>query len=172
MPLNHLPLRVFKCSRTSVHFDSPSPSSSKHTIIDTQTRSASQTATKELLRDQVVVFPTETVYGLGANALNAAAVQRIFSAKGRPSDNPLIAHVSDLQMLHTLLPSDFVLPKTYERMIDAFWPGPLTLIFPADPAVPSITTAGHPTVTIRMPSHLIARAQILVDHLVLLAQFM
>ncbi|CAE6408795.1 unnamed protein product [Rhizoctonia solani] len=164
MTLNHLPLRVFKCSPTSVNFDSPSPSSSKHIIIDTQTRSALQTATEELLRDQVVVFPTETVYGLGANALNAAAVQRIFSAKGRPTDNPLIAHVSDLQMLHTLLPSDFVLPKTYGRMIDAFWPGPLTLIFPADPTVvPSITTAGHPTVAIRMPSHPIARALIAIS---------
>ncbi|ELU45821.1 YwlC protein [Rhizoctonia solani AG-1 IA] len=161
MTVNHHPLRVLKCDPCSVNFDSPSPSTSGHVINDTETRTAIKAAAEELLQGQVVVFPTETVYGLGASALDVTAVQRIFSAKGRPSDNPLIVHVSDLQMLYTLLPSGFILPKTYERMIHAFWPGPLTLIFPADPAVvPPITTAGHPTVAIRMPSHPIARALI------------
>ncbi|CAE6449719.1 unnamed protein product [Rhizoctonia solani] len=170
MTINHHTLRVLKCNPTSVNFESPSASTSKHVINDTETRNALQTAKEELLREQVVVFPTETVYGLGANALNVTAVQRIFSAKGRPSDNPLIAHVSDLEMLYTLLPSRFVLPKTYERMIDAFWPGPLTLIFPSDPTVvPSITTAGHPTVAIRMPSHPIARALIATSRVPLAA---
>ncbi|CAE6523248.1 unnamed protein product [Rhizoctonia solani] len=170
MTINHRPLRVLKCNPASVSFDSLSPSTSKHAVNDTETRNALQAATEELLRDQPIVFPTETVYGLGANALNVSAVQRIFSAKGRPSDNPLIVHVSDLPMLYTLLPSGFVLPKSYERMIDAFWPGPLTLLFPADPTiVPSIITAGHPTVAIRMPSHPIARALIATSRLPLAA---
>ncbi|CAE6432474.1 unnamed protein product [Rhizoctonia solani] len=170
MTINHHILRVLKCDPTSVNFDSPSPSTSKHVINDSETHNALQVATEELLSDQVIVFPTETVYGLGANALNVSAVQRIFSAKGRPADNPLIVHVSDLPMLHTLLPSSFVLPKTYERMIDAFWPGPLTLLFPADPTiVPSIITAGHPTVAVRMPSHPIARALISASRLPLAA---
>ncbi|KAJ1308661.1 hypothetical protein OPQ81_004355 [Rhizoctonia solani] len=170
MTFDHHPLRVLKCNPASVKFDSPSPSTSKHVIDDTETRDALRTATEELLRDQPVVFPTETVYGLAANALNVPAVQQIFSAKGRPSDNPLIVHVSDLPMLFTLLPSGFVLPKTYERMVDAFWPGPLTLLFPADPTiVPSIITAGHPTVAVRMPSHPIARALIASSRLPLAA---
>ncbi|KAG8706924.1 hypothetical protein FRC11_007845 [Ceratobasidium sp. 423] len=170
MTVDHRPLRVLKCNPASVSFDSPSPSTSKHAINDTETRDALQAAIEELLRDQVIAFPTETVYGLGANALNVPAVRRIFSAKGRPSDNPLIVHVSDLPMLYILLPSSFALPKTYERMIDAFWPGPLTLLFPADPTiVPSIITAGHPTVAVRMPSHPIARALIATSRLPLAA---
>ncbi|CAE6507519.1 unnamed protein product [Rhizoctonia solani] len=170
MTVSHHGLRVLKCNPASVSFDSPSPSTSKHVINDPDTRNALRIATEELQRDQVIVFPTETVYGLAANALNVPAVQRIFSAKGRPSDNPLIVHVSDLPMLHTLLPPGFVLPKTYERMIDAFWPGPLTLLFPADPTiVPSIITAGHPTVAVRMPSHPIARALIASSRLPLAA---
>ncbi|CAE7081301.1 unnamed protein product [Rhizoctonia solani] len=170
MTVNHHILRVLKCNPGSVNFDSPSPSTSQHEIDDTETRQALQIAKEELLRDQPIVFPTETVYGLAANALNIPAVQRIFSAKGRPSDNPLIVHVSDLPMLHTLLPSGFVLPKTYERMIDAFWPGPLTLLFPADSTIiPSIITAGHPTVAVRMPSHPIARALIATSRLPLAA---
>ncbi|CAE6472093.1 unnamed protein product [Rhizoctonia solani] len=170
MTVSHHGLRVLKCNPASVSFDSPSPSTSKHVINDPDTRNALRIATEELQRDQVIVFPTETVYGLAANALNVPAVQRIFSAKGRPSDNPLIVHVSDLAMLYTLLSPGFVLPKTYERMIDAFWPGPLTLLFPADPTiVPSIITAGHPTVAVRMPSHPIARALIASSRLPLAA---
>ncbi|CAE6439368.1 hypothetical protein ACGC1H_000778 [Rhizoctonia solani] len=170
MTVSHHGLRVLKCNPASVSFESSSPSTSKHVINDPDTCNALQVATEELKRDQVIVFPTETVYGLAANALHVPAVQRIFSAKGRPSDNPLIVHVSDLPMLYTLLPPGFVLPKTYERMIDAFWPGPLTLLFPADPTiVPSIITAGHPTVAVRMPSHPIARALIAASRLPLAA---
>ncbi|KAH7343789.1 translation factor [Rhizoctonia solani] len=170
MTISQRSLRVLTCNPSSVNFDSPSPSTSKHIINDSETRNALQAATEELLRGQPVVFPTETVYGLGANALNVPAVQRIFNAKGRPSDNPLIVHVSDLQMLYALLPSGFVLPKTYEKMIDAFWPGPLTLLFPVDPTIiPSIITAGHPTVAVRMPSHPIARALIATSRLPLAA---
>ncbi|KAB5595394.1 TRNA threonylcarbamoyl adenosine modification protein, SUA5/YciO/YrdC/YwlC family protein [Ceratobasidium theobromae] len=161
MTASHQLVRVLACNPSSVLFKTKSPTTSAYVTNDAETRDALQTATEELLRDQLVVFPTETVYGLAANALSVAAVQRIFSAKGRPPDNPLIAHVSDLAMLHTLLPSDFVLPEVYTRLIESFWPGPLTLLFPADPKiVPSIITAGHPTVAVRMPSHPIARALI------------
>lgn len=170
MTASHYPVRVLECRPSSVLFETTSSSTSNHTVNDPKTRSALQAATEELQQDQPVVFPTETVYGLAANALSVTAVQRIFSAKGRPSDNPLIVHVSDLPMLYTLLPPNFVLPKTYARMVEAFWPGPLTLLFPADPnIVPSIISAGHPGVAVRMPSHPIARALISSSRLPLAA---
>ncbi|KAF8607833.1 translation factor [Ceratobasidium sp. AG-I] len=162
--------RMLLCDTSSILFDAGCSTTIAPIIKDTATRDALQIATDELLRDQPVVFPTETVYGLAANALSIEATKRIFSAKGRPADNPLIVHVSDLPMLHTLLPAGFVLPDTYRRMIDAFWPGPLTLLFPADPKiVPSIITAGHPTVAVRMPSHPVARALISLSRLPLAA---
>ncbi|EJD01663.1 translation factor [Fomitiporia mediterranea MF3/22] len=109
--------------------------------------------------EDVVAFPTETVYGLGANVLSSTAVSRIFSTKGRPPDNPLIMHISSLPMLRRLLPQDYKLPPVYQALVKAFWPGPLTLLFPADPKiVPSAVTAGHPSVAVRMPSHPVARA--------------
>ncbi|KDQ64284.1 hypothetical protein JAAARDRAFT_43397 [Jaapia argillacea MUCL 33604] len=119
---------------------------------------------------QVVAFPTETVYGLGALALNTTAASRIFSTKGRPPDNPLIVHVSSFGMLHSLLPEGYTLSRVYELLIKRFWPGPLTLLFPSDPAiVPGIITAHQPTVAIRMPSHPVARALIAVANVPLAA---
>lgn len=166
----HPIVQVLRCDPASVIFDSPLTSEATPKISDESTRNALQTATDELLRDEPVVFPTETVYGLAANALNQNAVQKIFSAKGRPADNPLIVHVSDLPMLKTLLPPGFTIPNTYTRLIQAFWPGPMTLLFPAESKiVPSITTAGHPTVAVRMPSHPIARALISLSRLPLAA---
>lgn len=100
-----------------------------------------------------VAFPTETVYGLGANALNPAAVAKIFAAKGRPADNPLIVHIAreeELEMLVSQIP-----PEAYILM-DAFWPGPLTLVLPRSRLVPDIVTAGLDTVGIRMPAHPVA----------------
>ncbi|KAG8696101.1 hypothetical protein FRC08_007372, partial [Ceratobasidium sp. 394] len=162
--------RVLLCDPSSVVFDSPLSSVATPTIHDESTREALRSATAELLRGEPVVFPTETVYGLAANALSTEAAGKIFSAKGRPADNPLIVHVSDLPMLHTLLPPNFVLSDTYSRLIESFWPGPLTLLFPADPKiVPPIITAGHPTVAVRMPSHPIARALISMSRLPLAA---
>ncbi|KAI6119403.1 YwlC protein [Pisolithus croceorrhizus] len=114
---------------------------------------------------QTVVFPTETVYGLGALALDASASARIFATKGRPPDNPLIVHVSSQRMLLSLLPAGYILPSAYRVLIDRFWPGPLTLLFPRDPVkIPNIITAGQPTVAIRMPSHPVARALIAVSN--------
>ena len=102
-----------------------------------------------LAKGELVAFPTETVYGLGANALNREAVLSIFKAKGRPADNPLIVHIYDTNQLDPLCE----IPPLAHTLIEAFWPGPLTLLFPKKEAVPMEVTAGLPTVAIRMPSH-------------------
>ena len=112
----------------------------------------------ELLRaGQVVAFPTETVYGLGANALDAEACAKIFQAKGRPQDNPLIVHISDRQMAESLVAN---WNEAAERCVAAFWPGPLTLVLPKSPVVPDRVTAGLGTVAIRYPAHPVAQALI------------
>ncbi|MDR0929205.1 MAG: threonylcarbamoyl-AMP synthase [Oscillospiraceae bacterium] len=105
----------------------------------------------------VVAFPTETVYGLGANALDEKAVRGIFAAKDRPADNPLIAHIDKLEMLPQL--TNRVPPRAYMLMA-AFWPGPLTLILPRGPGVPDVVSAGLPTIAVRMPLNPHARALI------------
>ncbi|MHA2363315.1 MAG: L-threonylcarbamoyladenylate synthase [Candidatus Hodarchaeales archaeon] len=110
----------------------------------------------ELIKNgEIVVFPTETVYGLGANALNTQAVAKIFKAKGRPTDNPLIIHVRDQFMLKDLVKKGKI-SNLAKNLIKAFWPGPLTLILPKSSKVPSITTGGLKTIAVRMPSNLIA----------------
>ncbi len=101
-----------------------------------------------------VVFPTETVYGLGANALSGEAVKGIFRAKGRPSDNPLIVHISSMNMLLYLIGSP--ISDGAKLLIDKYWPGPLTLIFKKSGKVPYEVTAGLDTVAIRMPDNKIA----------------
>ncbi|PWK16287.1 L-threonylcarbamoyladenylate synthase [Tumebacillus permanentifrigoris] len=104
-----------------------------------------------LLRDgETVAFPTETVYGLGANALDARAVDKIFKAKGRPSDNPLIVHIAHRDDVHQLVTH---IPELARLCMDHFWPGPLTLILPCTDAVPANVTAGLDTVGVRMPDH-------------------
>jgi len=103
---------------------------------------------------KTVIFPTETVYGLGANALSESAVAKIFIAKGRPQDNPLIVHVSNLEMMNTLL--DKPLNDDCKKLIKAFWPGALTIILKHSSLVPSIVSANLDTVGIRMPDHPIA----------------
>lgn len=102
---------------------------------------------------EVVAFPTETVYGLGADAWNPSAIQKVFKVKGRPSDNPLIVHVSDLEQV-----LDFVvsIPNKAQQLIEAFWPGSLSIILPKKPEVLDSVTAGLNTVAIRMPDHPIA----------------
>jgi L-threonylcarbamoyladenylate synthase len=101
----------------------------------------------------LVALPTETVYGLGANALDAAAVARIFAAKQRPAWDPIIVHVADLAMLDGLVAQ---IPEAARRLIAAFWPGPLTLLLPRSGAVPDSVTAGRPLVGVRMPAHPVA----------------
>lgn len=111
-----------------------------------------------LLREgRLVAFPTETVYGLGANALDAAAVARIFEAKGRPLTSPLIVHIASEEMLERVVTE---WPEPARLLAQAFWPGPLTLVLHKQPRVPDLVTAGLPTVGVRMPSHSIALALI------------
>ena len=105
----------------------------------------------------LVAFPTETVYGLGANAFDAAAVARIFTVKGRPRQSPLIVHVDSIDMARTLV-LDW--PDSADRLARRFWPGPLTLVLPKQPSIPDIVTAGLPTVGLRVPSHPLALALI------------
>lgn len=115
-------------------------------------------AAAEVLRHGgLVVFATETVYGIGANALDGAAVSGIFRAKGRPQDNPLIVHISHIKELDALVSE---VPAAARRLADAFWPGPLTMILPKSDAIPAEVSAGLATVAVRMPSHLVARALI------------
>ena len=102
---------------------------------------------------EVVAFPTETVYGLGADGLSESAVRKIFKAKGRPQDNPLILHVDSIQMLKRLVRD---IPKDAYKCMERFWPGPLTMLFRKSDLVPDIITAGLQTVAIRMPSHPVA----------------
>ncbi|WP_297500781.1 L-threonylcarbamoyladenylate synthase [Thermococcus sp.] len=110
-----------------------------------------------ILEGKLVAFPTETVYGLGANALNVSAVRRIFEAKGRPTDNPLIIHIADFSDLKRLARE---IPREAKLLAERFWPGPLTIVLPKAEDVPDVTTGGLDTVAVRMPSHPIALALI------------
>ena len=107
----------------------------------------------------LVVFPTETVYGLGANALDGDAVGKIFKAKGRPQDNPLIVHIAEPEELRRLVT---VISPQAQMLADAYWPGPLTMIFSRADTVPGVVSAGLDTVAVRLPSHPVARALIKV----------
>lgn len=103
---------------------------------------------------EAVAFPTETVYGLGANVFDEAAIQKIFQAKGRPADNPLIAHIGKLDELSLLTNH---LPPAAEHFIERFFPGPLTLVLPKQPTISPLATAGLETIGIRMPNHPVAQ---------------
>ncbi len=106
---------------------------------------------------ELVAFPTETVYGLGANALDVAAIDKIYAAKGRPPSSPLIVHVSSIEMARGLVRE---WPESAEKLARKFWPGPLTLVLPKQPHVPDRLTAGLDTVGVRMPANPIAEALI------------
>lgn len=112
------------------------------------------TAATYLQKGELVAIPTETVYGLGADGLNPEAVAKIFAAKGRPQDNPLILHIADAEELDRLCHS---IPDAAYKLARAFWPGPLTMVLPAKDIVPKCTTAGLPTVAIRCPDCAITR---------------
>lgn len=105
----------------------------------------------------LVAFPTETVYGLGANALDEEASARIYAAKGRPSDNPLIVHIAEISALKEIVQE---IPETARKLAEAYWPGPLTMIFRKTDRVPYGTTGGLDTVAVRMPDHPVALALI------------
>ncbi len=112
-------------------------------------------AGKILKEGGLVAFPTETVYGLGGDALNPVSSEKIYAAKGRPSDNPLIVHIADKSHVYQIAKK---ISKEAEKLMEAFWPGPLTLIFPKTDLVPPKTTGGLDTVAVRMPSDPIAAA--------------
>lgn len=112
-------------------------------------------AAAALRAGRLVAFPTETVYGLGADATNTEAVANIFTAKGRPGDNPLIVHIGDQSQLAGLVTD---IPPLAEQLMQHFWPGPLTLVLPSEGTVSNRVTAGLPTVGVRMPDHPVALA--------------
>jgi L-threonylcarbamoyladenylate synthase len=122
---------------------------------DTPQAEAIAEAAERLRQGDLVAFPTETVYGLGANALDAEAVARIFMAKGRPARNPLIVHVADVEAARAIVA---VWPEEATRLAERFWPGPLTLVLPRAACIPDIVTGGGPTVGIRVPAHPVAQA--------------
>lgn len=117
-------------------------------------KNAIKTAANLILQGEVVGMPTETVYGLAANALNGDAVGKIFHAKGRPQDNPLIVHIADFEQIYDLCPA---VPPQAKLLAEAFWPGPLTMIVPKGDCIPNEVSCGLDTVGIRLPSHPLAR---------------
>lgn len=119
-----------------------------------------QEAAAVLKSGGLVAFPTETVYGLGADAFNQNAVLKIFAAKKRPPDNPVIVHISSMEMLNEVSTS---VPKKAEKLIRELWPGPLTIVVPKSQKVPSAVSAGLETVAVRMPAHNVALG--LIEHL-------
>jgi len=127
------------------------------TIIFKDTAEDIEKAAEIIRNGGLVAFPTETVYGLGADALNAEAVKKVYAAKGRPSDNPMIVHVTPNSDLTRLTPE--VTPDM-EKLMEAFWPGPMTMVVKRKPEVPDTTTGGLDTVGLRMPSNQVAMALI------------
>ncbi len=127
------------------------------TLKLTSSREDIQKAGEFLRQGKLVAIPTETVYGLAADALNGPAVARIFQAKGRPQDNPLIVHIADLAQIDPLVTA---FPASAQKLAEAFWPGPLTMILPKSERIPVETSGGLDTVGIRFPSHPVASAVI------------
>ena len=121
------------------------------TLLEKCTDEAIARAAEFIRAGQVVGFPTETVYGLGANALDRDAVMKIFAAKDRPADNPLIVHITDISQIDGLISGE--MGESARKLAEKFWPGPLTMIFPCAEVVPDCVTAGLKTVGIRMPAH-------------------
>ena len=122
-------------------------------VEDTVSKEALQRAGEIIKNGGLVAFPTETVYGLGGDALNAESSCKIYAAKGRPSDNPLIVHIADMADLAEIVKQ---IPKTAEVLAEKFWPGPLTMIFEKSDLVPKETTGGLNTVAVRFPNHPVA----------------
>lgn len=123
-------------------------------LSEKESEAAYEEAADIICRGGLVAFPTETVYGLGANALDEEASARIYAAKGRPSDNPLIAHIADPKQLEEI--AEYI-PDAARVLMKVYWPGPLTMIFKKKDIVPGGTTGGLDTVAVRMPDHPVAR---------------
>ncbi|MCG3162702.1 MAG: Threonylcarbamoyl-AMP synthase [Acidobacteria bacterium] len=123
-------------------------------MVKTKLTQSPSIAARFIQHGEIVAFPTETVYGLGANIFNEAAIKKIFLAKGRPADNPLIAHICDASQLEQVTSG---IPADAAKLIEVFFPGPLTLILPKNEKVPLMATAGLNTIGVRMPKDSIAR---------------
>ena len=125
----------------------------RNTKLLSDTTENIELAAKLIADGKLVAFPTETVYGLGADALNPDAVGKVYAAKGRPSDNPMIVHIASKEDFSRLTP---YITEDMEKLMEAFWPGPLTMVVERKPLIPDTTTGGLNTVGIRMPDHLVA----------------
>ena len=143
--------------RPSIFFGSPRQMPTRVARIDplSPNREVLREAAEILRHRGLVAFPTETVYGLGALALDPVAVARIYEAKGRPAANPIIVHAHNVAAARALVA---VWPPLADRLAERYWPGPLTLVLPKSDAVPPVVTAGGPTVAIRVPKHSVALA--------------
>lgn len=130
-----------------------------NTLRLTTSDADTQKAAELLKQGKLVAFPTETVYGLGASVFNQAAIQNIYFVKGRPSDNPLIAHIADVTEIETIANIEPV-ERLYHLLAEAFWPGPFTVILPRKDTVPDSISAGLATIAVRLPDHPVARALI------------
>lgn len=126
-------------------------------VDETNLDMAADEAAKLLCDGEIVGLPTETVYGLAASALSPEAVRRVYEVKGRPQDNPIIVHISDLIMLKSVVRD---IPQTAAELAKKFWPGPLTMVMEKSEAISDVVTCGMPSVAVRMPSHPVARAVI------------
>ena len=124
-------------------------------VSESDLQNVVRTAARLIRKGELVAFPTETVYGLGGNGLDPAASIKIYAAKGRPSDNPLILHIGSASQLSELV---IRIPEKAQKLVDAFWPGPLTLVFEKKECVPQETSGGLSTVAVRMPSDPVANA--------------
>ncbi|SGZ51177.1 CIC11C00000005258 [Sungouiella intermedia] len=151
--------KVLPVNREAISFVNDMP-----IFSDVVTKENLELAAKEIQKaGTVVAFPTETVYGLGGSALNDESVKSIYKAKNRPADNPLIVHVSSVDQLQRLILTKLhTIPPVYEKLIERFWPGPLTILVPVEEGSPvlKLVTADQNTVGIRMPDHPVARALI------------
>jgi L-threonylcarbamoyladenylate synthase len=176
-PEERYSLQILQAQPARVTFPKPESAERQEPVIEdaneetSETSSAIYQAAAHLRAGNLVALPTETVYGLGANARNPQAVAKIFRTKGRPSDNPLIVHVSDMDMLNESIPEetdDWRIPEAYRCLMKQFWPGSMTLLFPTrrrnssreSSTFADEVTCGLSTVGIRMPSHPVARALI------------
>jgi L-threonylcarbamoyladenylate synthase len=126
-------------------------------VLKADSRENIKLAANLIRKGEIVAFPTETVYGLGADATNVMAVAKVFAAKGRPASDPLIVHIASTSMLEKIVEE---IPDTARLLADAFWPGPLTLVLARRAGIPDLVTAGLPTVAVRMPRNEVALALI------------
>jgi L-threonylcarbamoyladenylate synthase len=129
----------------------------KGTVLSSSDSVSIRLAGKVIRTGGLVAFPTETVYGLGCDAMNPVAAAKVFEAKQRPQFDPLIVHIADRSQLDAVVTSQ---PPLAQKLMDAFWPGPLTIVLPKQSVIPDLITAGLPTVAVRMPSHPVAQALI------------